>query len=129
MTILHRALAVLVAAIACQTNPAAAQVVNKEKLLTTVVIAKIPSGMPRAKIDEGIVASVPTYQKIPGLIRKVFTVNDDTYGGVYLWTDRAAAEAWFTPELIAKVKARSGIDPQIIYFDSPIQLDNRPLGN
>ena len=128
MTNVRRAFAVLLVAATGYTNPAAAQTVNAEKLVTTVVIARIPAGVPRAKVDEGIVASVPTYQKIPGLIRKVFTVNDDTYGGVYLWTDRAAAQAWFTPELIAKMKARSGVDPQIIYFDSPIQIDNRPLG-
>jgi hypothetical protein len=125
VTNLRRALAVLLVAVTGYTAPAAAQTVNSQKLVATVVIAKIPPGVPRAKVEEGIVASVPTYQKIPGLIRKIFTVNDDTYGGVYLWTDRAAAQAWFTPELIAKMKARSGVDPQIIYFDSPIQLDNR----
>jgi len=81
--------------------------------------------VPRAKLNEGIAASVPTYQKIPGLLAKFFTVNDDTYGGAYLWKDRAAAEAWFTPELVARIKARSGVDPQIIYYDSPVQLDNR----
>jgi hypothetical protein len=128
LTNVRRALAVLLIAATGYAAPAAAQTVNAEKLVTTVVIAKIPAGVPRAKIDEGIVASVPTYQKIPGLIFKTFTVNDDTYGGLYLWTDRAAAQAWFTPELIAKIKARSGVDPQIIYFDSPIQIDNRPLG-
>ncbi len=128
MTNLRRALAVLLVALAGYATTAAAQTANTQKLVATIVIVRIPPGVPRAKIDEGIVTSVPTYQKIPGLIRKVFTVNDDTYGGVYLWTDRTAADAWFTPELIAKMKARSGVDPQIIYYDSPIQLDNRPLG-
>jgi hypothetical protein len=108
-----------------QIGPVAAQPVSTEKLVAVVVIARIPPGVSRAKVEEGIVASVPTYQKIPGLIRKFFTVNDDSYGGMYLWTNRAAAEAWFTPEFIAKVKARTGVEPQIIYFDSPVQLDNR----
>ena len=108
-----------------QAAPVAAQPVSAEKLVAVVVIAKIPPGFPRAKLEEGIVASVPTYQKIPGLIRKSFTVNDDSYGGMYLWANRAAAEAWFTPEFVAKVKARSGVEPQIIYFDSPVQIDNR----
>jgi hypothetical protein len=108
-----------------QTVPVAAQPVSTEKLVAVMVIAKIPAGVTRAKVEEGIVASVPTYQKIPGLIRKFFTVSDDSYGGMYLWTNRAAAEAWFTPEFVAKVKARTGVAPQIIYFDSPIQLDNR----
>jgi hypothetical protein len=104
---------------------AVAQAVSQDRLVAVVVTAKIPPGAPRARVEEGIVASVPTYQNIPGLIRKFFTVNEDSYGGLYLWTNRAAAEAWFTPEFIAKVKARTGADPQIIYFDSPVQIDNR----
>ena len=107
------------------TGNAAAQTVSHDRLVAVVVIAKIPPGASRAKVEEGIVPSVPTYQNIPGLIRKAFTVNEDSYGGMYLWASRAAAEAWFTPEFVARVKARTGAEPQIIYFDSPVQLDNR----
>ena len=90
-----------------------------------IVIAKRPPNVPRDKLDQLIVASVPTYQKIPGLLRKFFTVNDESYGGMYLWADRTAAEAWFTPTWAAQVKERTGADPQVIYFDSPVQIDNR----
>jgi hypothetical protein len=107
------------------TGDAAAQSVSHDRLVAVVVIAKIPAGVPRAKVEEGILASVPTYQNIPGLIRKVFTVNEDSYGGMYVWANRAAAEAWFTPEFVARVKARTGVEPQITYFDSPVQIDNR----
>ena len=107
------------------TGSVAAQSVSHDKLVAVVVIAKIPPGTTRAKVEEGIAASVPTYQNIPGLIRKVFTVNEDSYGGLYVWANRAAAEAWFTPEFVAKVKARTGVEPQITYFDSPVQIDNR----
>ena len=107
------------------TGDAAAQAVSHDRLVAVVVIAKIPAGVPRAKVEEGILASVPTYQNIPGLVRKVFTVNEDSYGGLYVWANRAAAEAWFTPEFVAKVKARTGVEPQITYFDSPVQIDNR----
>lgn len=107
------------------SGDAAAQAVSHDRLVAVVVIAKIPAGAPRAKVEEGILASVPTYQNIPGLVRKAFTVNDDSYGGLYLWASRAAAEAWFTSEFVARVKARTGAEPQIIYFDSPVQIDNR----
>jgi hypothetical protein len=107
------------------TGDAAAQAVSTDRLVAVVVIAKIPPGATRAKVEEGIFASVPTYQSIPGLIRKVFTVNEESYGGMYVWANRAAAEAWFTPEFVARVKARTGAEPQIIYFDSPVQIDNR----
>jgi hypothetical protein len=118
-------LLVAVLSLPLPTVDAVAQTVTHDKLVAVVVIAKIPPGAPRAKVEEGILASVPTYQNIPGLIRKAFTVNEDSYGGMYLWANRAAAEAWFTPEFVARVKARTGADPQIIYFDSPVQIDNR----
>ena len=57
-------------------------------------------------------------------------INDlmaDSHGGVYLWADRKAAEAWFTPEWAAQVKGRTGADPQVNYFNSPVQIDNRAL--
>jgi hypothetical protein len=125
MFTLRKALLIFLLAVIGQSGPAAAQAVSSDKLVATIVIAKIPSGTPRDKLAEGFAASVPTYQKIPGLIRKFYTVNADSYGGMYLWADRAAAEAWFTPDFVARVKARTGAEPQIIYFDSPIQLDNR----
>ncbi|WP_186294104.1 hypothetical protein [Bradyrhizobium guangdongense] len=105
--------------------PAFGQAVNSEKLVATIVIAKRPPSVPRDKLDQLIVASVPTYQKISGLLAKFFTVNDDSYGGMYLWSDRKAAEAWFTPAWTANVKDKTGADPQVIYFDSPVQIDNR----
>jgi hypothetical protein len=45
----------------------------------------------------------PTFADLPGLIAKVWLADpgEDTYGGVYLWTDRAAAEAYANGELLA----------------------------
>lgn len=125
MFTLRKALAVILLAVVGQPGPATAQAVSSDKFVATIVIAKIPPGTPRAKLEEGFAASVPTYQKIPGLLAKFYTVNADSFGGMYLWQDRASAEAWFTPDFIARSKARSGVEPQIIYFESPIQLDNR----
>lgn len=119
-------LAVVLALSTLTMDATRAQTISSQKLVAVVVIARIPTGTPRAKVEEGILASVPTYQKIPGLLHKVFTVNSDSYGGNYLFETRAAAEAWFTPDLVAKIKSRAGVEPQIIYFDSPVQIDNRP---
>lgn len=117
-------LALAVVLLAIRVDAFASQAVSSEKLVAVMVVVKTPPAITRAAIDEGFVKAVPTYQKIPGLIRKYFTVNDDGFGGMYLWKNRAAAEAWFTPEFVAKSKARYGTEPQIIYFETPIQLDN-----
>ena len=101
--------------------PAFGQAVSSEKFVATIVIAKRPPNVPRDRIDQLIVASVPTYQKIPGLIRKFFTVNDDSYGGMYLWSDRKAAEAWFTPQWASQIKDRTGAEPSahLLRFTGP----------
>jgi hypothetical protein len=79
---IRRRLSIIAATTICSLalTPALGQAVSSEKLVATIVIAKRPSNVPRDKIDQLIVASVPTYQKVPGLIRKFFTVNDDSYG-------------------------------------------------
>ena len=94
-----------------------------DQRVATLVVVKTPAGLTRAQIDAGIQASVPTYQKIPGLIRKWFTVNADGFGGMYLWTNRAAAEAWYTDAWSAQCKKRYGTRCQVTWFDTPIQIE------
>jgi hypothetical protein len=92
--------------------------------VTTIVMVKTPPGISREQIDIGFKQAIPLYQKVPGLVRKYFIVNADSFGGMYLWKDRASAEAWYTEAWRAKAKATYGTEPQLTYFDSPVQLDN-----
>jgi heme-degrading monooxygenase HmoA len=48
----------------------------------------------------------PTFARLPGLIAKAWLADpgEDTYGGVYFWTDRAAAEAYADGELFAAAR-------------------------
>ena len=43
----------------------------------------------------------PTWADLPGLVYKTWLANSETntYGGVYLWRDRAAMEAYLASEL------------------------------
>lgn len=100
------------------------QVAVAESPVATVVTVKTPPGLSRAKIEGGFRQAVPTYEKVPGLIRKYFTVNDEVFGGMYLWKSRAAAEAWFNAQWRAKARATYGSDPTVTYFDAPVQIDN-----
>lgn len=100
-----------------ETPPAEGQV-------TTIVMINTPPNISRAQIDAGFEQALPLYQKIPGLIRKYFIVNANSFGGMYLWKDRASAEAWYSDAWRAKSKATYGSEPVVIYFDSPLQIDN-----
>ena len=48
----------------------------------------------------------PAFAHLPGLIAKAWLADpgENTYGGVYLWTDRAAAEAYADGELLAAAR-------------------------
>ena len=89
----------------------------------TVVEIAIPAGISRQRLVTEFAEAVPTYKKIPGLLRKHLTVsNEGTFGGVYLWKDDASAKAWFSDAWQARVKRTYGVDAKIEWFDTPILL-------
>jgi hypothetical protein len=93
--------------------------------VTTLVVVKTPPGITRAMVEQGFTKAIPLYEKIPGLIRKYFTVNDDGFGGMYLWKNRASAEAWYSAAWREQCKARYGSECQLTYFDSPLQIEGK----
>lgn len=105
-------------------GPVMADSAPVETRVPTIVVVKTPPGVTRAMIEEGFAKAVPTYKKVPGLLRKYFTVNATGFGGMYLWKNRAAADAWHSPEWRARAKALYGVDPELTYFDTPQQIDN-----
>ena len=83
-----------------------------------------PAGLPRATVEAGISRSVSTYEAGPGLIRKYFTIGQADFGGLYLFRDRASAQAWFSDASRARVMATYGAQPTVTYFDVPLVVDN-----
>ena len=110
------------ASLAMTTGPAFAQ--SGEGLVTVVVAVPTPSSVDRARIEAGIKASVPRYQKMPGLLKKYFTIGDGSFGGVYLFESRAAAQAAFNDAWKAQIVTTYGAPPSVTYFDVPLVLDN-----
>lgn len=104
---------------------ALAQPVAAEKPVATIVVIKKPNGITRPMLEGGFKQALPVYEKIPGLLRKFFIADEDSFGGMYLWKDRASADAWYTAAWRAKAKATYGSEPQLTYFDSPLQIDNK----
>jgi hypothetical protein len=105
-------------------SPAFAEATPVETPVATIVTIPTPPGISRPMLDDAFKQAVPVYEKIPGLIRKYFIVNGDSFGGMYLWKNRAAAEAWYSDAWRAKAKATYGSEPQLTYFDTPVQIEN-----
>ena len=87
---------------------------------------KVPAGTPKAKLIETINATADTYEGIPGLIRKYYGIAPDgaSLVGIYLWDNKAAAEAFYTPEWVAMVAKRWASPPQRQEWETPMVVES-----
>ena len=95
-------------------------------MITAFVQFKLPSAMSRDQAKEVFMSTAPKYQATPGLIRKYYLLSEDggTAGGVYLWQSKGDAESLYTQEWKEFVKEKYGSEPAIVYFQSPVVVDN-----
>lgn len=95
-------------------------------MITAFVQFKIPSPMSQDQAKEVFMSTAPKYQAAPGLLRKYYLLSEDggTVGGVYLWKSREDAESLYTKEWKNFVREKYGGEPTIVYFHSPVVVDN-----
>ena len=95
-------------------------------MVTAFVQFKIPAPMSRDQAKGVFMSTAPKYQAAPGLLRKYYLLSEDggTAGGVYLWQSKEDAEQLYTQEWKNFVKEKYGSEPTIIYFQSPVIVDN-----
>ncbi|NBO83432.1 MAG: hypothetical protein EBU75_11600 [Betaproteobacteria bacterium] len=97
--------------------------------VATIVEISIPAGVSKDRIAQGYAAAVPSFQKVPGLLRKYFiTTADGKFGGIYIWKDEASATAWFTPAWRDRVLKEYGQPASLEWFDTPILLPGQDAG-
>ena len=94
------------------------------------VIAIVSFRLPQRKTLDQAAATfqttAPKYLNLPGLLRKNYFLTEDSMraGGIYLWESRQAAERVYTPEWKAFVQGKYGNEPEIVYVDTPVLVDN-----
>ena len=95
-------------------------------MITALVQFTIPAPMTREKAKEVFSSTAPKYQEAQGLIRKYYLLSEDggTAGGVYLWQSREDAEQLYTKEWKDFIHEKYGAEPSIVYFHSPVVVDN-----
>ena len=95
-------------------------------MVTAFVQFKLPLATSREQAKEVFMSTAPKYQQAPGLIRKYYLLSEDgrTAGGVYLWRSREDAESLYTEEWRNFIKEKYGGEPSIVYFHSPVVVDN-----
>jgi hypothetical protein len=95
-------------------------------MITVITSFRLPKPITRDEARSIFLSTAPKYQGVPGLVRKVyvFSQEENTAGGIYLWNSRAEAEAMYTESWKAFVREKYGTDPSITYLDSPVVVDN-----
>ena len=124
----------LEAPVSIDNTPSGTPAHTDSSAVATVVQIGVPAGVSRERLVAEFLAAVPTYQKVPGLLRKHFTLSapdaaTGTFGGVYLWKDAASAQAWFNEAWHQRVKKTYGQDAVMEWFDTPILLPTQDAAN
>ena len=92
--------------------------------VAVLIAIPIPATLPQEKLRGLFAASQPEFRVLPGLIRKYYTIGDDnTGGGLYLFTSRAAAEAHFNAAWKEGVLKRWGQPAAITYLTVPLIVE------
>ena len=91
-----------------------------------IVSFKLPQQQTLEQATATFQSTAPKYLNLPGLLRKNYFLTEDGMraGGVYIWESRQAAERMYTPEWKAFVKGKYGSEPEIVYVDAPVMVDN-----
>ena len=86
----------------------------------------VPAGMAKAKLVETINATAHAYEGISGLIRKYYGIAPDgaSLVGIYLWDNKAAADAFYTPAWVAMVTQRWVAPPQRQEWETPMVVES-----
>ena len=87
---------------------------------------KVPAGTSKTKLVETIAATAHNYEGIPGLIRKYYGITPDGHSlvGIYLWEDRTAADAFYTPGWMATVTQRWATAPERQDWETPMVVES-----
>jgi len=95
-------------------------------MITEYVLFKLPAGISRADVVQGMHEVAPRWRQEPGLIRKTFIYDPvaGQAGAFYLWHHRADAERAHDAAWRQRLRASYGSEPVVQYFETPLVVDN-----
>jgi hypothetical protein len=107
-------------------NAAPSELTGPGEHALAIVRVHAPWYAPRFMIERKFRAAVPEYEQVAGLETKHFTISDDReFGGVYLWTARGAADAFYTDAWRRGIHERRGVDPDLLVLAAPFVIKGR----
>ena len=99
-----------------------------DMLATIVTFRHTPESYDRARLEAINRSTAPRYEGLAGLVAKAYWYDDAARenGGLYLWNDRAAAEATHDEAHLHRLTDLYGVRPTVRWLDVPVFVDNRP---
>lgn len=93
-------------------------------MYTAITKFSLRPGLTREQAIEEIKETIPVYQHQPAFVRKYICLDMDKREGrgIYLWTDRTAAEAFFA-RARDMIRKQTGSEPEIVILDTPVIVD------
>lgn len=84
-----------------------------EEMYCVLWTYSVPPELSEDAIQQQFLTVADRYLGVPGLVRKYFGFTEDARSviGIYLWTSREAADAFYSPAWIAGVTERWGAAP------------------
>lgn len=95
-------------------------------MIVTIVHFKLSDAFTPEKARAVFVDAVPKFVRMNGLIRKYFLLAEDakSAASVYLWSERAPAESFFTEDWMQFMVGKYGFRPTVTYYECPVVVDN-----
>lgn len=95
-------------------------------MIVEQVTFKLPESMTREQLLAKYERTVPQWRQNPDLILKsyLYDASESIGGGLYIWKNRAAAEAAHDPEWRLQFSERWGTEPEITIVETLIVVDN-----
>jgi len=124
------ALALAAVALGAAAQTPSVETAAAASAMVAVVRVPKPWYAPRFLIASKMRDTEPQYAALPGLVHKAysFAQRDGAFGGIYLWTDAAAARSWFSPAWFERVRRERGVEGEVRLFEVSTVFDAVPGG-
>ena len=111
-------------------TPGASPGTSGEDGVATIVKVSAPWYAPRGTIASRMEQSIPQYSSLPGLDYKLYSIADGKrVGGIYLWDNKAAAEAFYNADWNARILETYGEEADVSYYNAPVIVVNTEASN
>lgn len=88
--------------------------VQTDTYTVAIVRVRAPWYAPNWLIASKFRSAIGDYEQIPHLERKMYTLGADRhFGGIYLWSDKTAAEAHYSAAWHGRVRERYGVEGEV----------------